>query len=165
MRCGDILLLLSSAEFSTIPYRKDSPKEENDMLKVMDVSASGLISQRIRMTAIASNLANITSTRNEDGELKPYTPRFVKFQEDNTIGPNGSAGVFVREIDRDDLPPIRKYVPFHPDADEQGFINLPRIHLVTEFTDAIESGRSYEANLGAMDITKSMANQSLRIIT
>ena len=135
------------------------------MLKTMDVSTSGLIAQRIRMTAIASNLANITSTRNENGELKPYDPRFVRFQEDNTIGINGSAGVVVREIARDELPPIRKYSPYHPDADEQGFINLPRINLVTEFTDAIESGRSYEANLGAMDITKAMANQSLRIIT
>jgi len=135
------------------------------MLKLMDISASGLVAQRIRMTAVASNLANITSTRNEDGELKPYAPRFVRFQEDNTIGPNGSAGVIVREIARDELPPIRRYSPHHPDADEQGFINLPRINLITEFTDAIESGRSYEANLGAMDITKSMANQSLRIIT
>jgi flagellar basal-body rod protein FlgC len=135
------------------------------MLKVMDVSASGLISQRIRMTAVASNLANITSTRNEDGELKPYDPRFVRFQTDNTIGPNGAAGVFVRDIVRDELPPIRQYSPHHPDADEQGFINLPNINLVTEFTDAIQSGRSYEANLGAMDITKSMANQSLRILT
>jgi len=135
------------------------------MLKIMDVSTSGLISQRIRMTATASNLANITSTRNEDGELKPYDPRHVKFQTDNTIGPNGAAGVIVREITRDELPPERKYIPFHPDADEQGFVNLPRISLVSEMTDAIESGRSYEANLGAMDITKSMANQSLRIIT
>jgi len=135
------------------------------MLKLMDISASGLVAQRIRMTAVASNLANITSTRNEDGELKPYAPRFVRFQEDNTIGPNGSAGVFVREIARDELPPIRRYSPHHPDADEQGFINLPHINLITEFTDAIEAGRSYEANLGAMDITKSMANQSLRIIT
>ena len=140
-------------------------KKGECVLKLMDVSASGLISQRIRMTAIASNLANITSTRNENGELKPYDPRHVKFQTDNSIGPNGSAGVIVREIARDDLPPERKYSPDHPDADEQGFINLPRINLVTEFTDAIESGRSYEANLGAMDITKSMANQSLRIIT
>ena len=135
------------------------------MLKIMDLSTSGLIGQRIRMTSIASNLANITSTRNEFGELKPYDPRYVKFQADNTIGPNGSAGVIVREIARDELPPIRKYVPFHPDADEQGFINLPRIVLVTEMTDAIEAQRTYEANLGAMDITKSMANQSLRIIT
>jgi len=135
------------------------------MLKVMDVSASGLIAQRIRFIATASNMANITSTRNEDGELKPYAPRFVKFQTVDEIGPNGSAGVIVREIARDDLPPIRRYSPHHPDADEQGFINLPRINLITEFTDAIETGRSYEANLGAMDITKSMANQSLRIIT
>ena len=135
------------------------------MLKVMDVSASGLIAQRIRFIATASNMANVTSTRNEDGELKPYAPRLVKFQTDNTVGPNGSAGVFVREVSRDDLPPIRRYMPHHPDADEQGFINLPHINLITEFTDAIETGRSYEANLGAMDITKSMANQSLRIIT
>jgi len=135
------------------------------MLKIMDVSTSGLISQRVRMTAIASNLANITTSRNEDGELKPYAPRHVIFQEDNTIGPCGSAGVFVREVARDELPPERKYLPFHPDADEQGFINLPRINLVTEFTNAVESGRSYDANLGAMEITKSMANQTLRIIS
>ncbi|MDR1484693.1 MAG: flagellar basal body rod protein FlgC [Planctomycetaceae bacterium] len=135
------------------------------MLKIMDVSTSGLISQRIRMTAIASNLANITTTKNEFGELKPYDPRYVIFQEDNTIGPNGSAGVFVRSVERDELPPIRKYAPHHPHADEQGFINLPRINLITEFTDAIESGRSYEANLGAIEVTKSMANQTLRIIT
>jgi flagellar basal-body rod protein FlgC len=135
------------------------------MLKIMDVSTSGLIANRIRMTAIASNLANITSTRNEDGELKAYAPRYTVLQEDNTIGPCGSAGVFVREIERDELPPERKYVPFHPDADEQGFINLPRINLVTEFTNAVESGRSYDANLGVMEITKSMANQTLRIIS
>ncbi|MGL4595025.1 MAG: flagellar basal body rod protein FlgC [Thermoguttaceae bacterium] len=135
------------------------------MLKIMDISTSGLIAQRIRMTAIASNLANITSTRNEQDELKPYAPRFVRLQEDNTIGPNGSAGVIVRDIGRDELPPIKKYSPDHPDADEQGFINLPRINLIDQFTDAVESGRSYEANLGAMEVTKSMANQTLRIIS
>ena len=136
------------------------------MLKIMDISSSGLIAQRIRMQAIASNLANITSTRNEFGELKPYAPRFTVFQVDNAIGPNGSAGVVVPEIGIDeDLPPVRKYSPTHPDRDEQGFINLPRINMMTEFTDAIESGRSYEANLGAIEVTKSMANQTLRIIS
>ncbi|MDR1925950.1 MAG: flagellar basal body rod protein FlgC [Planctomycetaceae bacterium] len=135
------------------------------MLKIMDISTSGLIAQRIRMTSIASNLANITTTHNEFGEVKPYDPRYVLFQEDNSIGPNGSAGVFVRSIERDELPPIRKYAPLHPDADEQGFVNLPNINLITQFTDAIESGRSYEANLGSIEVTKSMANQTLRIIT
>ena len=134
------------------------------MLKIMDISTSGLVAQRIRITATASNVANITSTRNEFGELRPYDPRYVKFQTDNSIGPNGSAGVFVREIARDELPPIRKYAPDHPDADEQGFVNLPRINLITEMTDAIEASRTYEANLGAMEVTKSMGNQTLRII-
>ncbi|MDR1479001.1 MAG: flagellar basal body rod protein FlgC [Planctomycetaceae bacterium] len=135
------------------------------MLKIMDISTSGLVAQRIRMTALASNMANITTRRNEFGELKPYDPRYVIFQEDNSKGPNGSAGVFVKSIERDELPPLRKYAPNHPDADEQGFLNLPRINLITEFTDAIESGRTYEANLGAIEVTKSMANQTLRIIT
>ena len=135
------------------------------MLKTMDLSTSGLMAQRIRMMAIASNLANITSTRNEDGELKPYEPRFTIFQTVNDMGPNGSAGVAVKEIVRDDIAPQRVYSPFHPDRDEDGYIHLPNINMMTEFTDAIESSRSYEANLGAMEITKSMLNQTLRIIT
>ena len=135
------------------------------MLKTMDVSTSGLMAQRIRMTAIASNLANITTMRNEDGELKPYEPRFTIFQTVNDMGPNGSAGVAVKEIVRDDIAPQRVFSPKHPDADADGYIHLPNINMMTEFTDAIESSRSYEANLGAMEITKSMLNQTLRIIT
>ena len=134
--------------------------------QTMDLSTSGLMAQRARMTTIAGNLANITTTRNENGELKPYEPRFTVFQADPSIGTNGSAGVRVAAIGKDtELPPIAKYDPTHPDRDEDDFIYLPRINMMTEFTDAIEASRSYEANLGAMEITKSMANQTLRIIT
>ena len=135
------------------------------MLKTMDLSTSGLMAQRIRMMTIAGNLANLTSTRNEDGDLTPYQPRFTIFQTVDEMGPNGSAGVMVREIVRDDIPPQRVFSPKHPDADANGYIHLPNINMMTEFTDAIESSRSYEANLGAMEITKSMLNQTLRIIT
>ncbi|MGL6225463.1 MAG: flagellar basal body rod protein FlgC [Thermoguttaceae bacterium] len=135
------------------------------MLKTMDVSTSGLMAQRIRVMTIASNLANITSTRNEEGELKPYEPRFTIFQAMNDVGPNGSAGVVVREIVRDDIAPQRVFSPKHPDADDNGYIYLPNINMMTEFTDALEASRSYEANLGAMEVTKSMLNQTLRIIT
>lgn len=135
------------------------------MLKTMDLSTSGLMAQRIRMTTIAGNMANITTMKNENGELKPYEPRFTIFQTVNDMGPNGSAGVAVREIVRDDIDPQRVYSPHHPYADEEGYIYLPNINMITEFTDAIESARSYEANLGAMEITKSMLNQTLRIIT
>jgi flagellar basal-body rod protein FlgC len=134
--------------------------------RTMDISTSGLMAQRTRMEAIAGNLANITSTRNEKNELKPYQPRFVVFQEDPTLGSNGSSGVRVPAIGIDtDLPPIHVHNPNHPDADKDGYIYLPRINMMTEFTNAIESSRSYEANLGASEISKSMANQTLRIIT
>lgn len=134
--------------------------------RTMDISTSGLMAQRTRMEAIAGNLANITSTRNEKGELKPYQPRFVVFQEDPTNSANGGHGVRVPAIGIDtELPPIRVHNPQHPDADRDGYIYLPRINMMTEFTNAIESSRSYEANLGAIEISKSMANQTLRIIT
>ncbi|MCL2349570.1 MAG: flagellar basal body rod protein FlgC [Planctomycetaceae bacterium] len=134
--------------------------------QTMNISTSGLMAQRARMMAIAGNLANITSTRNEDGELKPYEPRFVVFQADDSIGANNAAGVRVAAVGRDtNLPPVRKYDPQHPDADKDGFINLPRINMMTEFTNAVEASRTYEANLGAIEISKSMANQTLRIIT
>ena len=135
--------------------------------RTMDISTSGLMAQRTRMEAIAGNLANITSTRNEKGEVKPYQPRFVVFQEAPDIGgSNGASGVRVPAIGIDtDLPPIRVFNPTHPDRDKDGYIYLPRINMMTEFTNAIESSRTYEANLGAIEISKSMANQTLRIIT
>ncbi|MDR1491709.1 MAG: flagellar basal body rod protein FlgC [Planctomycetaceae bacterium] len=134
--------------------------------RTMDVSTSGLMAQRARMDVIAGNLANITTTRNEKNELKPYEPRFVVFQEDPNKGTNNSVGVRVAAIGRDtELPPIRKFDPQHPDADKDGYIYLPRINMMTEFTNAIEASRTYEANLGAIEISKSMANQTLRIIT
>jgi flagellar basal-body rod protein FlgC len=134
--------------------------------RTMDISTSGLMAQRTRMEAIAGNLANISSTRNEKMELKPYQPRFVVFQEDPTVGPNNACGVRVPAIGIDtDLPPIRVHNETHPDADADGYIYLPRVNMMTEFTNAIESSRSYEANLGAMEISKSMANQTLRILS
>ena len=135
------------------------------MLKTMDISTSGLMAQRIRMTTIAGNLANITTMRKEEGVVKPYEPRFTIFQTVDDMGPKGSAGVMVREIVRDTIAPMRVYSPHHPDRDADGYISLPNINMMSEFTDALESSRSYEANLGAMDITKSMLNQTLRIIS
>ena len=65
------------------------------MFPAMDISTSGLAAQRTRMTAISSNLANISTTHNEHGEAAPYQPRFVVFQADDSVGANGAAGVKV----------------------------------------------------------------------
>ena len=71
------------------------------MFPALDISASGLVAQRTRMTTIASNLANISTTHNERGEAEPYQPRFVIFQTDASVGGNGAAGVKVSSVETD----------------------------------------------------------------
>lgn len=138
------------------------------MFSALDISTSALVAQRIRMTAIAGNIANISTTHNEKGEPQPYQPRYVTFQADPTVGAYGATGVRVSAVRIDDRPPRYKYEPGHPDAIQQGpmrgYVAYPDINLMTEFTDALEAARAYEANLGAIEITKEMTQQTLRIL-
>lgn len=138
------------------------------MLSALDVSTSALVAQRIRMNAISSNLANLSTIVNEQGEPAPYQPRFVVFQADESVGGHGSAGVKVASVETADVEPRWKYQPGHPLAQKDGphkdCVAYPNIDMMTEFTDALEAARSYEANLGAMDITKDLAQQTLRIL-
>ncbi|MHB8899068.1 MAG: flagellar basal body rod protein FlgC [Thermoguttaceae bacterium] len=138
------------------------------MFSALDVSTSGLAAQRVRMNAISGNLANISTTHNEDGEAVPYQPRFVVFQTDESVGGNGAAGVRVESVQIDDLEPRYKYEPQHPDAIREGqwkgYVAYPNVNMMTEYTDAMEAARAYEANLGAIEISKDLASQTLRII-
>ncbi len=138
------------------------------MFPALDVSTSGLAAQRVRMNAISGNMANVSTTHNEQGEAVPYQPRFVVFQTDESVGTNGAAGVRVESVQIEDLEPNYKYEPHHPDAIEEGewkgYVAYPNVNMMTEYTDAMEAARAYEANLGAIEITKDLANQTLRII-
>ncbi len=138
------------------------------MFSAFDISASGLAAQRIRMNAQSSNIANISTTHNERGEPEPYQPRFVVFQTDDTIGSHGASGVRVAAVEVADVEPIWRYDPHHPDAAKEGpragYVAYPNVNMMTEFTDAMEAARAYEANLGVIDITKDMQNQTLRIL-
>ncbi|MGA2059218.1 MAG: flagellar basal body rod protein FlgC [Thermoguttaceae bacterium] len=138
------------------------------MLPALDISSSALVAQRIRINAISSNLANISTTHNEAGEATPYQPRFVIFQADPSVGANGAPGVKVASVQTAKLEPRLKYEPGNPDAIQTGpnagYVAYPNINMMTEFTDAMEAARSYEANLGTMDITKDLEQQTLRII-
>jgi len=138
------------------------------MFPALDISTSALVAQRIRMNAISSNLANISTTHNEQGKPEPYQPRFVIFQTDESMGANGAAGVKVGSVEIDQLEPRLKYQPGHPDAIQEGpnkgYVAYPNINMMTEFTDALEAARSYEANLGAMEISKDLQQQTLRIL-
>jgi flagellar basal-body rod protein FlgC len=138
------------------------------MLPALDISSSALVAQRIRMNAISSNLANISTTHNEAGEASPYQPRFVIFQSDPSVGSNGAPGVKVASVQTSNLEPRMKYEPGNPDAiqtgPKAGYVAYPNIDMTTQFTDAMEAARAYEANLGSMEISKDMEQQSLRII-
>lgn len=138
------------------------------MFAAMDISTSALVAQRTRMNVCSGNIANISTTRNEQGEPAPYQPRYVVFQTDDTVGAHGGAGVRASSIETLELDPIWKPDPGHPDARDSGphagMVAYPNINMMTELTDAMEAARAYEANLGAMEISKDLEEQTLRIL-
>src|SRR5215212_9560784 len=98
------------------------------MFSSLDVSTSGLVAQRTRLNAISSNIANMSTTRNELGEPEPYKPRFVTFETDSKLTTaGGGAGVKVDSIVQSDEPPNMKYEPGHPDADARGMVAYPAV--------------------------------------
>jgi flagellar basal-body rod protein FlgC len=135
------------------------------MFSSLDVSTSGLVAQRARLNAISSNIANMSTTRNEQGEAEPYQPRYVTFQTDASLStPGGGAGVKIGSVEHSTEPPKMKYEPGHPDADQRGFVHYPAVDMTMEFVDALEATRAYEANIGVIEVTKNMSEQTLRII-
>ncbi len=137
----------------------------------MNVSATGMTAQRLRMDTISQNLANISTTRTKSGE--PYRRKMVRFEEiagvnsfDSVLGNYldlHRGGVRVTDIIEDESPFITKYDPNHPDADEKGYVKLPNVNNVQEMTNLIDANRSYEANITAFNATKSMIMSSLNI--
>ena len=140
------------------------------MFSSLDISTSALTAQRMRLNALSSNIANLSTTRNEAGEAKPYQPRFVVFETAPDIGggQGGAAGVRVASVGSEEVDPIWKYQPGHVDAvkegPQEGWVAYPRINMMQEFTDAIEATRAYEANVGLIEISKDMTQQTLKIL-
>ncbi len=135
------------------------------MFTAIDVSTSGLVAQRARMDTIAGNIANAQTTRDADGRPSPFQRRFVTFEPASAASdPHGGLGVqFQVQVDQN-TPPRKLFQPGHPDADTGGFVSYPSIDLVTEFVNAMEAGRAYEANVTAMEMSKEMSKLGLRIL-
>jgi len=139
------------------------------MMTALDISTSALIAQRVRLNAISSNLANMSSQRNENGEIKPYQARHVIFQTDDSIGPSsGSAGVKVVSVQTETVEPLYRDEPNSPlaikEGPRKGQVAYPNINMTEEMVDAMNATRAYEANVGVIEITKSLAQQTLRIL-
>jgi flagellar basal-body rod protein FlgC len=139
------------------------------MIHALDISTSALVAQRTRLNAITGNIANVSTTRNEEGQAIPYQARNVVFEVDeNTATRDGGIGVRVASVNIEDNEPVWRYQPGHPDAqksgEKKGYVGYPDINLINEFVDATEATRAYEANLGVIEVTKSLSQQTLRII-
>ena len=139
------------------------------MFSALDISTSGLLAQRARLNAISSNLANISTVLNEDGEVAPYQARSVRFQVDESLKtPQGASGVKVESVLTQDVEPLYKYEPNNPlairEGPREGYVAYPRIDMIQESVNAMEATRSYEANIGVIEVSKDLASQSLRII-
>lgn len=138
------------------------------MFPALDISTSALVAQRVRLNAISGNLANISTTHDERGQARPYQARYVVFEADQGVGAYGAPGVRVQRVGIDTSEPLWKYEPGHPDAvkegPKRGYVAYPNINMMTELTNAMEAARAYEANLGAMEISKDLEQQTLRIL-
>lgn len=135
------------------------------MFSAFDVSTSALAAQRTRLNAISSNIANMSTTRNEFGQPQPYVPRYVTFQEDTSVSTGGGGlGVKIASVEYSSEPPLMKYEPGHPDADASGYVAYPNVDMTMEFVDALEATRAYEANIGVMEITKDLGERTLQIL-
>jgi flagellar basal-body rod protein FlgC len=140
-------------------------------LDALKTSASGLSAQRLRMNLISSNLANINTTKTKEGgpyrrkdavfEANPQHADFSQALSDR-LGPQ-RVEVQVTQIRNDNRPPILKYDPGHPDADENGYIAMPNINVVEEMVNMMSATRSYEANVTAIRATKEMASEAMDI--
>ncbi|MCK9495414.1 MAG: flagellar basal body rod protein FlgC [Dehalococcoidia bacterium] len=142
------------------------------ILGSLRIAGSSLFAQRLRMDVIANNVANVNSTRGEDGQ--PYRRQAVVFREQtagasfNNIlgratGMTEAGGVEVTEIHRDTAAPRKVHDPTHPDADDEGYIYLPNVDVVTEMTDLVSATRAYQASTTVINATKSIAQSALGI--
>ena len=142
--------------------------------ETLDVTASGLTAQRLRLDIIAENIANVETTRTADGS--PYKRKTVLFQERGDNSPfaeyfkkatgglvNDTRGVRVTRIVEDQREGAKVYDPGHPDADAEGYVTKPNVNIVEEMVNMISASRSYEANVTAFNATKSMIAKTLEM--
>ncbi|MBW7454058.1 flagellar basal body rod protein FlgC [Paenibacillus sepulcri] len=139
-----------------------------------NASASALTAQRLRMDVISSNIANAETTRASfvNGRYEPYKRKMVVLEPNQPsfssimsgqLNGTGNGGVKAVRIMEDSSPSKLVYNPTHPDADANGYVNMPNVDIAKEMVDMIAASRSYEANVTALNATKGMFTKALEI--
>lgn len=131
-------------------------------MKSLRISAAGMQVQGSRLRIVAENIANADSMPTAPGE-NPYQRQTISFR---TIldRSTGVESVAVDRIGRDESAFDKKYQPFHPAADDQGYVLAPNVNTLLEMADMRESQRSYEANLGVIRASKAMLQQMIEVL-
>jgi flagellar basal-body rod protein FlgC len=143
------------------------------IFRSIQATTSGLSAQRVRMDTVSANVANIDTTRTPDGD-GPYQRHVVRFSSADQSLPfsnivqrftgQAETGVVLTNVDLDTVSPTREvYDPAHPDANEEGFVEMPNVDLVVEMTDLTSANRSYQANATVLNALKQMALRALDI--
>lgn len=147
-------------------------------LSSMNIVASGLTAQQLRLDVVGENVTNSTTTRVENGE-GAYRRKMVVFEArtgrdgfrramaraSTGMVPDGqvAGGVQVTQIVEDPSPMKLVYDPTHPDANEDGYVELPNVNLVMEITDGMAASQAFSANVTAFNLLKSVISKGLEI--
>ncbi len=140
-----------------------------------DISSSALTAQRTRMDVISANVANAETGRAQfvNGKWVPYRRQVVEMETykpkktfdaflNDALSDVGE-GVKIRKIKEDQAPFKMMYNPTHPDADVNGYVQMPNVDILKEMVDMMSATRAYEANVTALNSTKAMFNKALEI--
>ncbi|MHC5024971.1 MAG: flagellar basal body rod protein FlgC [Planctomycetota bacterium] len=133
------------------------------MYGALDISTSGLVAQRTRLNVVAANLANKDTILNAEGEYEPYRRRFVTLATGDPVR-DATTGVHVDSIGIDDGELTPRYEPGSPWADPSGYVYYPNVQMPVEQINAMAATRAYEANITAIEATKSMINVALQLL-
>ena len=142
------------------------------LFSLLSVGASGLSAQRTRAELLVQNMANSETTRTPDGG--PYRRKDAIFSSAYQGSPfsalfqtqmnSEQVGVEVSEIVEDSRPPERRYMPGHPDADQDGYVLFPNMNPAEDMVDLMSASRGYQANVAAITAIKDMIGRSIDLM-
>jgi flagellar basal-body rod protein FlgC len=142
-----------------------------NLFGVLEIGGSALAAERLRAEVVASNMANLETTRTAEGG--PYRRRLTVFRAENSprcpfqlasLQQKTGGGVRIERVVADTAPPLRRYQPGHPDADSSGYVAYPAVNPTEEMTDLLGAVRAYELNASSVQAAKQMIQQSISIL-
>ena len=145
-----------------------------NLFRVMEISGSALLAERMRAEVVSANMANAETTRTDGGG--PYQRMYVVFGARRAalpsfgmtlaaFGDNHAENVRVVGLVADQTPPVQRFEPGHPDADARGYVSYPAINPAEEMINLMGAARAYELNASAITSTKNMIQSAITILS